>query len=475
MAAQSALDSASAPKKDAPAANNDELLDYEEEEMQTFSLADAKSTNKKALAAASTSAANAAGSASVQQIKGAYSSIHSSSFRDFLLKPELMHAIQVSGFEHPSTVQHETIPQAILGMDILCQAKSGMGKTAVFVISTLQLLNPKSDETSVLVIAHTRELALQISKEYERFSKYLNVKVDCFFGGMPITKDEERLKANTPHIVVGTPGRLLALARKKSVDFSKLKYFIIDEADKVLEAIDMRRDVQLIFQTTPKNKQIMMFSATMSREMQDLCKRFMQDPLEVIIGDDKQLILHGLHQYYVKLSESHKNKKLCDILDGLEFNQVVIFVKDSRRATALSAYLQEQNFPTSFIHGMCSQEDRISKFESFKDFKIRIIVSTDLFGRGIDVNKVNVVINYDMADSTDTYLHRVGRAGRFGTKGLAITFLADTDDCNLMNEVQKRFQVQIKDLPSELDPVSYTEIQQNGNDAAPDAKMTKIE
>ena len=168
-------------------------------------------------------------------------------------------------------------------MDILCQAKSGMGKTAVFVISTLQLLNPKSDETSVLVIAHTRELALQISKEYERFSKYLNVKVDCFFGGMPITKDEERLKANTPHIVVGTPGRLLALARKKSVDFSKLKYFIIDEADKVLEAIDMRRDVQLIFQTTPKNKQIMMFSATMSREMQDLCKRFMQDVLFCLV------------------------------------------------------------------------------------------------------------------------------------------------------------------------------------------------
>merc|ERR1719192_1842497 len=178
----------------------DELLDYEEEEQQAFSLADAKSTsqaNKKA-----SESTNVKSSTAPSQIKGAYSSIHSSGFRDFILKPELMTAIKNAGFEHPSTVQHETIPQAILGMDILCQAKSGMGKTAVFVISTLQLLNTKSEETSVLAIAHTRELALQISKEYERFSKYLPVSVECFVGGVLISKDIERLEKKVPHIVV---------------------------------------------------------------------------------------------------------------------------------------------------------------------------------------------------------------------------------------------------------------------------------
>merc|ERR1719414_2575630 len=234
-------------------AANDELLDYEEEELQTFSLADAKSANKRAAASSVPS--------SVQQIKGAYSSIHSSNFKDFLLKPELLEAIQRSGFEHPSTVQHETIPQAVLGMDILCQAKSGMGKTAVFVLATMQQLEPVEGQVSVLVMCHTRELAFQISKEYERFSKYMSgIKVGVFFGGLAIAKDEQVLKGNCPHIVVGTPGRILALVRSKKLNLKNIKHFILDECDKMLEQLDMRRDVQEIFRSTPHEKQVMMFS-----------------------------------------------------------------------------------------------------------------------------------------------------------------------------------------------------------------------
>jgi len=194
------------------------------------------------------------------------------------LKPELLRAIVDCGFEHPSEVQHECIPQGILSMDVLCQAKSGMGKTAVFVLATLQQLEAVDGEVSVVVLCHTRELAFQISKEYERFSKYMpTVKCGVFFGGMPIQKDEQTLKKNTPHVVVGTPGRMLALARAKTLNLKNVKHFILDECDKMLEALDMRRDVQEIFRMTPHEKQVMMFSATLSKEIRPVCKKFMMD------------------------------------------------------------------------------------------------------------------------------------------------------------------------------------------------------
>jgi len=212
------------------------------------------------------------------KVKGNYVSIHSSGFRDFLLKPEVLRSIVECGFEHPSEVQHECIPQAVLGMDVLCQAKSGMGKTAVFVLATLQQIEPVDGQISVLVMCHTRELAFQISKEYERFSKFMPaLKVGVFFGGMAIAKDEQVLKNNCPHIVVGTPGRILALVKSKKLPLKNLKHFVLDECDKMLEQLDMRRDVQEIFRATPHEKQVMMFSATLSKDIRPVCKKFMQD------------------------------------------------------------------------------------------------------------------------------------------------------------------------------------------------------
>lgn len=240
-------------------ADNDDLLDYEDEDQTEQVAAEPAEQPKK-------------------DVKGTYVSIHSSGFRDFLLKPEILRAIVDCGFEHPSEVQHECIPQAVLGMDILCQAKSGMGKTAVFVLATLQQLEPTESVPYVLVMCHTRELAFQISKEYERFSKYMpSIKVAVFFGGLPIQKDEEVLKSTNPHIIVGTPGRVLALIRNKKLNLKHLKHFILDECDKMLEQLDMRRDVQEIFRNTPHGKQVMMFSATLSKEIRPVCKKFMQD------------------------------------------------------------------------------------------------------------------------------------------------------------------------------------------------------
>jgi len=421
--------------------DEEQLLDYEEEQEETAD--QAKADN---------------GTVDNKKIKGTYASIHSSGFRDFLLKPELLRAIVDCGFEHPSEVQHECIPQAILGMDIVCQAKSGMGKTAVFVLASLQQLEPVDGQVSVLVMCHTRELAFQISKEYERFSKYYpGVKVGVFFGGIPIKKDEDTLKSNTPHIVVGTPGRTLALARQRSLNLKNVKYFVLDECDKMIGDIDMRRDVQEIFKMTPHEKQVMMFSATLPKELRAVCKKFMQDPMEVYVDDEAKLTLHGLQQHYVKLKENEKNKKLFELLDLLEFNQVVIFVRSVQRCVALNQLLSEQNFPSIAIHRNMAQDERLSRYQQFKDFQKRILVATNLFGRGMDIERVNIVFNYDMPEDSDTYLHRVARAGRFGTKGLAITFVSDEADAKVLNDVQDRFDVNVTELPEEIEVASYLE------------------
>ncbi|OMO90837.1 hypothetical protein COLO4_18844 [Corchorus olitorius] len=442
-------------------AYEEELLDYEEEEEKAPDSVTAKVNGESA--------------------KKGYVGIHSSGFRDFLLKPELLRAIVDSGFEHPSEgkfltlltdhggyillttgsldaiffgsspVQHECIPQAILGMDVICQAKSGMGKTAVFVLSSLQQIEPAAGQQQVLalVLCHTRELAYQICHEFERFSTYLpDIKVAVFYGGVNIKVHKDLLKNECPHIVVGTPGRILALARDKDLSLKNVRHFILDECDKMLESLDMRRDVQEIFKMTPHDKQVMMFSATLSKEI--------RPPMEIYVDDEAKLTLHGLVQHYIKLSELEKNRKLNDLLDALDFNQVVIFVKSVNRAAELNKLLVECNFPSICIHSGMSQEERLTRYKLFKEGNKRILVATDLVGRGIDIERVNIVINYDMPDSADTYLHRVGRAGRFGTKGLAITFCSSASDSDVLNQVQARFEVDIKELPEQIDTSTYS-------------------
>merc|ERR1712188_183932 len=256
-------------------------------------------------------------------------------------------------------------------------------------------------------------------------------------------------------VLIGTPGRVLALTRDKDLKIEKLTTFILDECDKCLDKLDMRGDIQKIFMETPKKKQVMMFSATMSTDMRGICKKFMQDPHEISVDEESKLTLHGLLQYYVKLTEKEKNRKLNDLLDALEFNQVVIFVKSVQRAIALDKLLVECSFPSIAIHSGLKQEERIARYKQFKEFQKRIMVSTDLFGRGIDIERVNIVINYDMPDDSDSYLHRVGRAGRFGTKGLALTFVSSDEDGEVLKTVQSRFEVNIGEMPSQIDTTSY--------------------
>lgn len=403
--------------------------------------------------------------------KGTYVALEAASFKDFMLKQQILQSIQDCGFEHPSEVQMQCIPQAISGTDILCQAKSGMGKTAVFVLSTLQRLNTDKPATTpkVMVLAHTRELVIQIKSEFYRFSRHFTgINTIALYGGQPIQDQIRQLKDSKPQIVIGTPGRTWDLIQRRELDLSQIEIFVLDECDKLIGEPDIRKVVQQIFVSTPKQKQVMMFSATLAPEIRATAQKFVTKPKEIFVDDEAKLTLHGLQQHYVELDEAQKTKKLMTLLDALDFNQVVIFVKNGERADMLQLLLTQYSFPSVAIHGgrNSKQEDRTKVYEGFKDFKYRILVATDVFGRGIDIEKVNIVFNYDMPSekkdtvldeekSADSYLHRVGRAGRFGTKGLAISFVSSEEDKRVLQKVQDRFKTEITPLPSEIQVDSY--------------------
>jgi len=219
----------------------------------------------------------------------------------------------------------------------------------------------------------------------------------------------------------------------------------------------MRRAVQKIFKFTPREKQVMLFSATISKEIRAVARRFSRDPIEVFIDDESKLTLHGLIQHFVKLSESEKNRNLRDLLDNLEFNQIIIFVNTVRRASELNRLLTELGFPSMCIHSKLPQPQRLALYNQFKQYKARILVSTDVFGRGVDIERVNIVINYDLPKTSDDYLHRVGRAGRFGTRGLGISFVSSEEDAKVLEQVQSRFEVKITEMPEKIDPAEYTQ------------------
>lgn len=404
---------------------------------------------------------------------GTYVNLHTAGFKDFLLKDEIMKSIQECGFEHPSEVQHEVIPLALFGHDILCQAKSGMGKTAVFVLTILQQLDAQKNAGApqVVVLCHARELAFQICKEFERFSKYMaGVTAKAFFGGVNVNEDVKVLKEKKPIIIVGTPGRVKDLCNRGFLDLKSVAFFVVDECDKTMGAMDMRSDVQNIFMHCPKKKQVMMFSATLPGEMRSLCRKYMQDDThthEIFVDDESKLTLHGLLQYYVRLQEKDKIAKLLYLLDKLEFNQVVVFCSTGERVEALQKILTHHQFPTTSMHGHMPQTERLKHYSEFREFKSRILVATDLVGRGIDIERVNIVFNFDVPADSDSYLHRVGRAGRFGTKGLAVTFVVpgqksssvgasgrgvsvtSNEDEEVLKQIQSRFSVQVNEFPDE--------------------------
>ncbi|KRH92272.1 ATD-dependent RNA helicase, partial [Pseudoloma neurophilia] len=300
----------------------------------------------------------------------------------------------------------------------------------------------------ILVIANTKEMVQQIHSEYQRFSKYLNLNILSFVGGIPIENDITTIKNNqNTRIVIGTAGRILHLIKNNHLNLSFLRIFIADEIDHLFSTNEHRWSVQQIFLKTPVQKQTMFFTATLNDDCKEKILLFLKNPFILQVDVLSNLTLHGLDQGYLNITNDKKDDKLIELIDNIPaISQCVIFLENNFKCKQLEKFLISQGLPSISITSEYSTEERMLRFNSFKSFNYRFLITTNLMARGIDIAEINLVINYDMPRDANTYLHRVGRAGRFETMGVAISFISSEEDIIVLNEVQERFDVSIKEI-----------------------------
>jgi ATP-dependent RNA helicase DDX6/DHH1 len=371
-------------------------------------------------------------------------------FEDFYIKRELMMGIFEAGFEKPSPIQEETIPVALTGRDILARAKNGTGKTAAFVIPTLERINPKNPKTQALILVPTRELALQTSQVCRTLGKHLGINVMVTTGGTGLKDDIIRL-GDSVHVIVGTPGRVLDLASKGVADLSECPIFVMDEADKLLSP-EFTVVIEQILAFHPKDRQVMLFSATFPMIVKEFKDKNMQMPYEINLMDE--LTLRGITQYYAFVEEKQKVHCLNTLFQKLQINQSIIFCNSTNRVELLAKKITELGFSCFYSHAKMLQQNRNKVFHDFRNGVSRNLVCSDLLTRGIDIQAVNVVINFDFPKNAETYLHRIGRSGRFGHLGLAINLINWDDRFNLY-KIEKELGTEIQPIPRSIDKALY--------------------
>ena len=367
-------------------------------------------------------------------------------FDELNLKSELLRGIYGYGFEKPSAIQQKAILPIIKQRDVIAQAQSGTGKTAAFAIGSLQLVDVTKDEIQCLVLSPTRELAQQTSIVYQFLGECLKVKVTLLIGGTKVGADLDKLKEG-PQVLVGSPGRVLDLIRRKQISLAYLQTFILDEADEMLSKgfIDNIKEIISLIPTTTK---ILLFSATMPKEIVDITTKFMKDPAKILVKNE-ELTLEGIKQYYVYLKKEDKLDVLLQIYRGIEIAQAIIYCNSKRSVDFVSEELKKKGHMVSSIHGDLKQFERDQVMRDFRNGATRVLITTDLLARGIDVYQVSLVINYELPREKETYIHRIGRSGRFGRKGNAINFVTPAEKDEL-DTIQKFYNTTIEALPTDL-------------------------
>lgn len=355
-----------------------------------------------------------------------------------------------AGFEKPSPIQEEAIPVALTGQDILARAKNGTGKTAAFVIPALQKVNPKNNKIQALILVPTRELAMQTSQVCKTLGKHLGINVMVTTGGTQLRDDIVRL-SEPVHVVVGTPGRILDLAGKGVADLSECPTFIMDEADKLLSP-EFTLVIEQLLQFHPKDRQLMLFSATFPMTVKAFSDKNMNNPYEINLMDE--LTLRGITQYYAFVEESQKVHCLNTLFSKLQINQSIIFCNSTNRVELLAKKITELGYSCFYSHAKMLQNNRNRVFHDFRNGVCRNLVCSDLLTRGIDIQAVNVVINFDFPKNAETYLHRIGRSGRFGHLGLAINLINWDDRFNLYN-IERDLGTEILPIPANIDKNLY--------------------
>mmetsp|Transcript_22300 Transcript_22300/g.30433 ORF Transcript_22300/g.30433 Transcript_22300/m.30433 type:complete len:411 (-) Transcript_22300:955-2187(-) len=371
-------------------------------------------------------------------------------FEDYFLRRELLMGIFEKGFERPSPVQERSIPIILQNRNVLARAKNGTGKTAAFIIPCLEKADAAKKYIQVLILVPTRELALQTSAVVRELGKHMEIECMVSTGGTSLKEDIMRLYS-TVHILVGTPGRILDLANKGVADLSRCQTVILDEADKLLSPEFQPLLERLINHAAP-NRQICLFSATFPVTVKNFKDKFIHDPYEINLMDD--LTLKGISQFYAFVEERQKVHCLNMLFSKLEINQSVIFCNSVNRVELLAKKITELGYSCFYIHAKMQQAHRNRVFHEFRNGATRHLVSSDLFTRGIDVSSVNVVINFDFPKNSETYLHRIGRAGRYGHLGLAINLMTFDDRYNLYR-IEQELSTEIRPIPPNIDRALY--------------------
>ena len=362
--------------------------------------------------------------------------------KDFIslnIREELVKALHETGVIEPTPIQEKAIPILLDGQDIIAQAQTGTGKTLAFVLPILEAIDLNKSAVQALIVTPTRELAIQIAAEVKKLAPAVGANVLAAYGGQDVDKQVHKLKGDV-HIVIGTPGRLLDHLRRQTVSFGKLDMLVLDEADQMLH-MGFLAEVEEIIAQTPTRRQTMLFSATMPAPIRALAKQYMKEPVDIQI-EAKRITLDEIEQVVIETNDREKDAELIKLIQQHNPYLAMVFCRTKKRAGALNKVLQEQGMSSDELHGDLSQAKREQVMKKFRDAKIQILVATDMAARGIDVEGITHVFNYDIPHDVESYIHRIGRTGRAGKKGIAITFSTPHDRAYL-EQIERGIQQQL--------------------------------
>lgn len=365
---------------------------------------------------------------------------------DMELQEDILRGIYSIGFEDPSPIQKKAVVPMVKKNDIIAQAQSGTGKTGAFAVGILNIIDVSVHKTQAVILSPTRELSIQTLQVLEKIGCFMSgLKLKLLIGGVSTENDQKDIRTNTPHVVVGCPGRTFDMMRRNIIQSRNIKLLVLDEADEML-SVGFKEQVYNIFQYLNKDVQVCLFSATLPDEINILTEKFMRNPIKILVKSE-MLTLEGIAQYYIALEDdTYKYETLKDLYATISMTQCIIYCNSVNRVEDLYEAMTNDNYPVARIHGNMDKEERTQAYMEFKSGGSRVLISSNVTARGIDVQQVSTVINFDIPRDVHTYLHRIGRSGRWGRKGVGINFITKRDIRNL-RAIEAHYSTQIEELP----------------------------
>jgi translation initiation factor 4A len=370
------------------------------------------------------------------------------SFESMNLSEKLLRGIFAYGYERPSDIQTKGIVPIKEGHDLLAQARSGTGKTATFCIGSMCRIDPAVKKTQVLILVHTRELAQQIRSVASSLGEYMGITAYSATGGTPLREDLKAIEKGV-HIMIGTPGRIYDLMSRRALPRDSIRVLVLDEADQMLEDRFKEQILCILELGFPKECQVALFSATMPESVVEVANQILSNPTRILVPPE-EVTLDGIKQFYVALDkEEWKYDVLCDLYKQLTINQALIYCNKRQKAEWLAEKMGQEGFPLSYIHGEMEPEERQRRMKDFRSGTVRVMISTDLLARGIDIQQISLVINYELPSQRENYIHRIGRSGRFGRKGVAINLVCP-EEGRALKDIETHYGTTIGPLPEDL-------------------------